>query len=136
MLVPTQAVVLSDQLLIGSTSASTTGAAETCFKAPTTPKAPLWRAFFLFRSQQIGTPLCAGRSAPMQIFSYSVTDLTDYESPSDEILLDEQEVPSFAARVAREMLTAMPELKLKGMCLAVYNREGTPVVIAPLDPIQ
>ena len=72
----------------------------------------------------------------MQMCTYSVTDLTDYESATFEIALDWQDAPAFGARIARELLSALPHLSRKGMCIAVYDSEGDPITIVPLDPIQ
>jgi hypothetical protein len=68
--------------------------------------------------------------------TYSVTDLTSYESSPFEIALDTDRAAQFAARMARELLVAMPYLRLQGLCIAVYNANGDPISIIPLDPVQ
>jgi hypothetical protein len=65
--------------------------------------------------------------------TYSVTDLTSYESPPFEVALETDEAARFASSMARELLAAMPHLSLQGMCVAVYDSNG---VIIPLDPVH
>jgi|1185.fasta_scaffold1526054_1 hypothetical protein len=72
----------------------------------------------------------------MQLFTYNVTDLTSYASPSGEVFLEPYEVAPFVATVTQDLLTAMPDLNMKGMCLAIYDAQGEPVLFAPLDTIQ
>jgi len=50
--------------------------------------------------------------------------------------LDEAKFASFVAATARDLIEAMPELALQGMCVALYDENGTPISIVPLDPIQ
>lgn len=69
-------------------------------------------------------------------FTYSITDLTTYESDALAIELDEREARLFGVRMAQALLTAMPDLTSRGICKAVYDDEGQPISIVPLDPIQ
>jgi hypothetical protein len=72
----------------------------------------------------------------MRTVSVNVTDLSSYDSPSIAIRLDEAKFASFVAATARDLIEAMPELALQGMCVALYDENGTPISIVPLDPIQ
>jgi len=69
-------------------------------------------------------------------FTYSVTDLTDYESAAFEIFLDREDAIAFGARMARELLEAVPDLSRKGMCIAVYDPQDRAVSVVPLDPVS
>lgn len=72
----------------------------------------------------------------MQFFSYNFTDLTSFESPCKEIMLEETDVPDFGRRTAREMLEAAPDLLHKGLCVGIYNAAGEPISFTPLDTLQ
>jgi hypothetical protein len=72
----------------------------------------------------------------MDLYSYSVTDLADYESPAVDIVLEQDEAAAFGAAIAREMLESIPDLTCRGMCIALYDSKGVPVSLFPLDPIQ
>ena len=72
----------------------------------------------------------------MQSYSYSVTDLDKYESDPIEVELESDEVLDYGAQVAEAMLTIMPDLKFKGMCVIMYDRRGFPLSIVPLDSLQ
>ena len=76
------------------------------------------------------------RSSVMQLFRYSITDLTTYASEPMEIALEREEALEFGLRMAREVLIAMPNLGQKGMCVAVYDKQGESFSIVPLDPLQ
>lgn len=82
-----------------------------------------------------GTHRDAGRSIRMR-FIYSITDLTTYESDALAIDLNEREARLFGVRMAQALLTAMPDLTGLGICIAVYDDEGQPISIVPLDPMQ
>jgi hypothetical protein len=73
----------------------------------------------------------------MRPYSFSVTDLDDFESNAIEINLDSEDaVLDMGMLIAREMADKVPDLKYKGMCVVLYDRQGEPLSIFPLDPIQ
>jgi hypothetical protein len=72
----------------------------------------------------------------MQLFSYNFTDLTSFESPPKEIWLDEIDLADFGQRTARQMLEAVPDLHLKGLCVGIYDEAGQPISYVPLDTLQ
>lgn len=72
----------------------------------------------------------------MQGYSYSISDLDAYESEAIQVDLDAQEVLDYGSRVARQVLTTMPHLKHKGLCVVMYDTDGIPISILPIDPIQ
>jgi hypothetical protein len=87
--------------------------------------------YFLF-----GTLAAETHLKGMARCTYSVTDLTSYESPPFEVALETDEAARFASSMARELLAAMPHLSLQGMCVAAYDSNGDPVSIIPLDPVH
>jgi hypothetical protein len=72
----------------------------------------------------------------MQLFSYNFTDLTSYNSPSEEVWIAREDLFGFASRVAREMLAAVPDLTNKGLCVAVYDEAGQAISYVPLDSLH
>jgi hypothetical protein len=60
----------------------------------------------------------------MQLCTYVVTDLTDFEAELTETMLDREWVNEYAEVMARELLTAIPDLTGKGMCIAIYDDES------------
>jgi hypothetical protein len=72
----------------------------------------------------------------MDLYSYSVTDLADYESPAVDIVLEHDEAAAFGLVIAKEMLESVPGLSCRGMCIALYDSKGVPISLFPLDPIQ
>jgi hypothetical protein len=72
----------------------------------------------------------------MQLFSYNFTDLTSYNSPSEEVWRAREDLFGFASRVAREMLAAVPGLTNKGLCVAVYDEAGQAISYVPLDSLH
>jgi hypothetical protein len=72
----------------------------------------------------------------MQSYSYSVTDLDAFESEMVEVDLDSDSVLDFGSRVVQEMLSTMPDLMHKGMCVVMYDARGNTVSIFPLDRLQ
>jgi hypothetical protein len=69
-------------------------------------------------------------------YTYQVTDLTDYDSEELEVILESGRAREFAVLVARQLVSDRPDLTHKGMCIAVYDEQGYPAVIVPLDQIQ
>jgi hypothetical protein len=72
----------------------------------------------------------------MERFTYSITDLDDYESEPVTLELEKEEAIAFAAEMACEVLKSEPRLKLKGMCVALFDDRGDPISIVPLDTLQ
>jgi uncharacterized protein YccT (UPF0319 family) len=73
----------------------------------------------------------------MQIFTYSITDLTEYESEPIEVTFEtDDEAVTYGAVVAHEMLARMPDLTYKGMCITVLDEQGETISIVPLDPVN
>jgi hypothetical protein len=72
----------------------------------------------------------------MQCYSYSVTDLEAFESEAIEVELESEEVGAYGACVARAMLSTKPDLKYKGMCVVMYDTQGQPITIVPIDPLH
>ena len=73
----------------------------------------------------------------MQTFTFIVTDLTEFESePIKAELESDEEAVMYGSRLAREMLEQMPDMAGRGMCVTVYDGEGEPMSIVPLDPVN
>jgi|tagenome__1003787_1003787.scaffolds.fasta_scaffold20812436_2 hypothetical protein len=73
----------------------------------------------------------------MLLCTYSLSNLTEFESDCGEIILDrEGAAHEFASFLAREILAEMPELSCKGMCIIVYDENGDAIAHAPLDALQ
>lgn len=72
----------------------------------------------------------------MQSYSYSVTDLDEFESETVEVDLDSDSILDFGTRVVQEMLITMPDLMHKGMCVVMYDTHGKAVSIFPIDRLQ
>jgi hypothetical protein len=84
----------------------------------------------------VGTGLVQAGSTAMQMFSYNFTDLTSFESPIQEVWLEDNELPAFGESTARAMLKKVPTLHLKGLCVGIYDQAGDPVSFVPLDTMQ
>lgn len=73
----------------------------------------------------------------VQIFTFILTDLTDFEAEPIKIELESsEEAGTYGVNVAREMLEQMPELGSRGMCILIRDESGKTVSIVPLDPVS
>jgi hypothetical protein len=73
----------------------------------------------------------------MQIFIYSITDLSECESEPIEVAFEtDDEAVTYGTVVAHEMLARMPDLSSKGMCITVLDEQGKTISIVPLDPVN
>jgi hypothetical protein len=72
----------------------------------------------------------------MQLFTFNVTDLTEFDSPTWEQWLSDEDLPAVGKKLAHEIASSMPLLTHKGMCIAIYNDSGVAVSLVPLDPVQ
>jgi hypothetical protein len=72
----------------------------------------------------------------MQLFIYHVTDLATFDSPPTEVWMDEKDISTFAADIARQMRESLPALVNKGICVAIYDDEGEAIKYLPLDPLH
>jgi hypothetical protein len=50
--------------------------------------------------------------------------------------LAEHELGQFGQTIAHDMVASNPDLLHKGLCVAIYDREGKPVSISPLDTVH
>jgi hypothetical protein len=72
----------------------------------------------------------------MQLFSFSITDLTTFESVPYQEWVEMEDLPDVGKRFARTMLAANPDFRHRGMCVAIYDEAGKAVSVMPLDPLQ
>lgn len=73
----------------------------------------------------------------MQTFTFILTDLTEFESEPIKMELEtDEEAVIYGTRVAREMVEQRSDLISKGMCVTVYDGEGEPISIVPIDPVH
>ena len=72
----------------------------------------------------------------MQLFTLCVTDLTTFESIPHEEWGEKEDLLDIGRRFARVMLAANPDLRHRGMCVAIYDEAGQAVSVMPLDPLQ
>jgi hypothetical protein len=72
----------------------------------------------------------------MELYTYNFTDFASWGSPCLEMWLAEHELGQFGQTIAHDMVTSNPDLLHKGLCVAIYDREGKPVSISPLDTVH
>ena len=73
----------------------------------------------------------------MQIFSFVLTDLTEFEGEPVKVGFEaEDEALEYGARMAEEVLVQMPDLSGKGMCVTVLDEEGETISVVPLDSVS
>jgi hypothetical protein len=72
----------------------------------------------------------------MELFTFSITDLTSFESVPHEEWAEREDLPDIGKRYARTMLAANPDFRHRGMCVAIYDEAGKAVSVMPLDPLQ
>jgi hypothetical protein len=84
---------------------------------------------------RVTTSVFAGE-VEMQLFTLSITDLTTFESVPYEEWAEKENLLEVGNRFARAMLAANPDLRHRGMCVAVYDETGMPVSVMPLDTLQ
>jgi len=70
------------------------------------------------------------------MYTYSFSDLDQFETEAIEIELASNEVPDFGARVAEAVAEQVPDLRYLGMCVVLYDPQGNPIQIAPLDTLH
>lgn len=76
------------------------------------------------------------QSAAMATFSYSITDLSQYESDLIELPWEsEHQAVSFGSEIAREMLERMPELAVRGWSVSVYDSRRKLVSVVPIAAV-
>jgi hypothetical protein len=72
----------------------------------------------------------------MQLFTFSITDLTTFESIPHEEWVDKEDLLEVGNRFAQAMLAENPDFCHRGMCVAIYDEAGMAVSVMPLDPLQ
>lgn len=72
----------------------------------------------------------------MQLFTLSITDLTNFESLPHEEWAEREDLFEIGNRFARAMLAANPNFRHRGTCVAIYDEAGTAVSVMPLDTLQ
>jgi hypothetical protein len=85
----------------------------------------------------LGTFTSGRCSVVVQIFTFILTDLIDFEATPIKIELEsEEEAGTYGAKVAREILEQMPDLGSRGMCVLIRDDSEKTVSIVPLDPVS
>jgi hypothetical protein len=77
-----------------------------------------------------------GVEVEMQLFTFSITDLTTFESVPHEEWAEKEDLFEIGNRFARAMLAANPDFRHRGMCVAIYDEAGMAVSMMPLDTLQ
>jgi hypothetical protein len=77
-----------------------------------------------------------GVEVEMQLFTFSITDLTTFESDPHQEWAEKEDLYEIGNRFARSMLAANPDFRHRGMCVAIYDEAGVPVSVMPLDTLQ
>jgi hypothetical protein len=72
----------------------------------------------------------------MPLFTFSITDLTTFESVPHEEWAERENLLEVGNRFARTMLAANPDFRHRGMCVAIYDEAGMTISVMPLDPLQ
>lgn len=73
----------------------------------------------------------------MQTFTFIVTDLADFESePMKMEFESDEKAVTYGSLFVREMLEQMPDISGRGICVTVYDGEGAPIAIVPVDPLN
>ena len=73
----------------------------------------------------------------MQLFAFSITDSTTFESVAHEECAEKEDLFEIGGdRFARAMLATNPDFRHRGMCVAIYDEAGIAVSVMPLDTLQ
>jgi hypothetical protein len=73
----------------------------------------------------------------MRHLTFNLTDLQSFSTKSYPITVHKiEQVEGFTREVAQDLVKHIPELRRKGMCVALYDEEGRRILVAPLDPVQ
>lgn len=75
-------------------------------------------------------------SIHMQRFTYNFTNFADFASPRVEQWLAPHELQRFAREVAQQMLSAVPDLHHKGICVTIFGEDGSAAWLVPLDTVH
>lgn len=72
----------------------------------------------------------------MPLFTVTITDLTEFDSEPCEEWLERDTVFKYAKSLAKSVCREMPDLLNHGMCVAIYDEDGSVITIAPLDSLH
>jgi hypothetical protein len=76
------------------------------------------------------------RRNAMQQYSFSVTDLTNFDSSAGSFQLTEDEAMQFGRDYAAKLLDAQPEIRNQGLCIVAFDQSGQARFIQPLDTVH
>lgn len=72
----------------------------------------------------------------MQQYSFSVTDLTNFDSSAGSFELTDDEAIEFGKEYAAKLLDAQPEIRNQGLCVVAFDQSGQPRFIQPIDTVH
>jgi hypothetical protein len=72
----------------------------------------------------------------MQQYSFSVTDLTNFDSSAGSFQLTEDEVVEFGREYAARLLDEQPEIRHQGLCIVAFDAAGHARFIQPIDTVH
>ena len=72
----------------------------------------------------------------MQQYSFSVTDLTDFDSSAGSFQLTDDEAIEFGKEYAARLLDEQPEIRHQGLCIVAFDSAGQARFIQPIDTVH
>jgi hypothetical protein len=72
----------------------------------------------------------------MQQYSFSVTDLTNFDSSAGSFELTDDEAMQFGKDYAARLLDAQPEIRNQGLCIVAFDQSGHARFIQPIDTVH
>jgi hypothetical protein len=72
----------------------------------------------------------------MQQYSFSVTDLTDFDSSAGSFQLTDDEAIEFGKEYAARLLDEQPEIRHQGLCIVAFDQTGHARFIQPIDTVH
>ena len=72
----------------------------------------------------------------MQKFSFGLTDLTSFDRPAGEFVLDLECVAGQGRDLAVEIARTMPDVMIAGLCIVAFDAAGDLVAVVPLATVH
>jgi hypothetical protein len=72
----------------------------------------------------------------VQKFSFGLTDLTSFDKPAGEFVMEPQGVARRGHTIAADLVKSMPQTMLAGLCIVAFDAAGNLAALVPLATVH
>lgn len=72
----------------------------------------------------------------MQMYSFGLTDLTSFDKPAGEYMMEPKGVTKRGRAIASDLINSMSPVMLAGLCIVAFDKAGNLAALVPLTTVH